>query len=95
MVIKAILLSYDDVNMALYFHSSISALRNHSFSEEKIFIMKTCPCNEYPLKPHFYIGVYPQSMFWANILKLLDFFQWNFQFLMLRKFSVYCMDKFS
>ena len=55
MVIKAILLSYDDVNMALYFHSSISALSNHSFSEEKIFIMKTCPCNEYPLKPHFYI----------------------------------------
>ena len=25
-------------------------------SEYAFFIRKTCPCNEYPLKPHFYIA---------------------------------------
>ena len=39
------------------------------------FIMKTCPCNEYPLKPHFYIvklgyaGVY---LFFLFLLQNID-----------------------
>ena len=93
-----------------------------------VTITKTCPCNVYPLEPHFYItklgyagvylfflfllqnidcgyslepprrggsNVYPQTMFWAKISKNLKFFHRNFQFLLVKKISVYCMGKFS
>ena len=92
------------------------------------YITKLCPCNVYPLEPHFYItklgyvgvylfflfllqnidcgyslelprrggsNVYPQTMFWAKIRKNLNFFHRNFQFLLVKKISVYCMCKFS
>ena len=44
-------------------------------SDDDLFIMKTCPCNEYHLKPHFYIakmgfaGIY---LFFLFLLQNID-----------------------
>ena len=56
-------------NLHLYFMSSAmqcpKARLSYNFgalsspglaSGVRMFIMKTCPCNEHPLTPHFYIG---------------------------------------
>ena len=64
-----------------------------------MFIRKTCPCNVYPLKPHFSIvklgytrrggsNVYPQSMFLGKIRKISKFFYQKFLFFTTLKISV-------
>ena len=59
------------------------------------YIRKTCPCNKYPLKPHFYIvklgyaGVYLFFLFLLQNIdcgySLVNFSSENFQFLKLKK----------
>ena len=54
-----------------------------------IFLLKNIDCG-YSLEPPRRGGSneYPQSMFWAEIWKLPEFFIWKFSFLMV-KFSIY------
>ena len=42
----------------------------------KSYIRKTCPCNEYPLEPHFYIaklGFAGVFLFFLLLLQKIDF----------------------
>ena len=62
-----------------------SALGPHCFAH----ISKTYLYNFDPLKRHFYSNEYRQSMFWAEIWNISDFFlSENYQFLEV-KFSIY------
>ena len=51
----------------------------------------------YPLEPPRRGGFngYPQSMFWAEIWKILDFFIWKFSFFMVVNFQYICIGVFS
>ena len=84
-------------------HLSSPRNYNNTYNQEKkkpfqIAITKTCPCNEYALKPHFYIAILGYAgvyLFFLFLLQNIDcgyslepphFSAENFQFLKLKKY---------
>ena len=78
----------------------------YSESSSKI-IRKTCPYNVYPIEPHFYIAKLGYAGVYLFFLFLLQNIDCGYSlepprppmkfslFFKLKKFFVYCMDKFS